>query len=124
LRVGGELLPGFGLDKEFGEVSGGELEADFGELAGFARTEVFEEVFLAETGLDSAILFGAPFFVAAAGFPVGNVALGDEDADFIQGVDDILVGDVILEHAVDHVAFEEGEMGDFAIAGPLSGFED
>ncbi len=44
---------------------------------------------------------------------------------FREGVDDLGVPDVIEEHAVDHVAFEDWEAGDFAVAAdfPSSGRE-
>jgi len=37
---------------------------------------------LEQTVLESALLFEAPFFETAAGFPVGDVARGDGSADF------------------------------------------
>jgi len=35
---------------------------------------------------------------------------------FVEGADDFGMGDIVAEHAVDHVAFEVGEAGDFAVA--------
>ena len=81
--------------------------------------EVFGEVVLEEAGFEGAVLFGAPVVVAAASFPVGDVALGDADAEFVEGANDFGMGDVVAEHAVDHVAFEVGKTGDFAVASQL-----
>ena len=114
--VGDELAAVFGLEEELGDLGGGELEADFGELGGVVFVEMFSEVVLEEAGFVGAILFSAPFFVAATGFPVGDVALCDVDAVFVKGADDFGVGDIVAEHAVDHVAFEVGQPGDFAVA--------
>jgi len=113
----GELLAGFGFKKELGELGGSELEADFGELAGVVFAEVFEEIVLEEAGFKGAILCDAPVAIAAAGFPVGDVAFGDFELEFIECVDDLGVRDVVAEHAVDHVADSVGEAGDFAVAG-------
>jgi len=53
------------------------LKADLGELAGIVLAEELDEVVLEQTVLESALLFEAPFFETAAGFPVG-----DGNADF------------------------------------------
>ena len=45
-----------------------------------------------------------------------DVALGDVKAAFIEGHDDFVVGQIVGEHAVDHVAFEFREVGDLAVA--------
>ena len=111
-----ELLAGFGFEEELGEFGGSELEADFGELAGVVFAEVFEEIVLEEASFEGAILRDAPVAIAAAGFPVGDVAFGEFELEFIECVDDLGVGDVIAEHAVDHVADGVGEAGDFAVA--------
>ena len=113
----GELFAGFGFEEELGELGGSELETDFGELAGVVFAEVFEEVVLQETGFECAILCDAPVAIAAACFPVGDVAFGDFELEFVECVDDLRVRDVVAEHAVDHVAEGVGEAGDFAVAG-------
>jgi hypothetical protein len=112
-----ELLAGFGFEEELGEFGSGELEADFGELAGVAGAEVREEVVLEEAGFKGALLSEAPVTIAAASFPVGDVAFGDFELEFIQSVDDLGVRDVVAEHAVEHVTEGVGEAGDFAVAG-------
>lgn len=116
---GRELLAGFGFEEELGEFGGGHLEADFGELGGVVGAEVREEVVLEEAGFECAVLGDAPVAIAATGFPVGNVAFGDSELEFVEGLDDLGVRDVVAEHAVDHVAGFEGEAGDFAVAGAL-----
>ena len=115
-RIGGEVLLVFGFEEELGEVSGGDLKADFGELAGVALAEVLEDVVLGEAVGDGAVLFGGPCFVAAAGFPVRDISFGDLDAVFVEGADDLFVRDMVAQHTVDHVAFEKGKASDFAVA--------
>lgn len=113
----GELVPVFGINEEAGDLGGGELEADLGQLGGVGNAEVLGEIVLEQAGIEGTIVFLAPFFIAATGFPVGNIAPGDLEAMFIQGTDDFVVGDIVAEHAIDHVAFEVGEPGNFAISG-------
>jgi hypothetical protein len=115
--IGGELLLGLGVEKEFAKLCGGELEADFREVGGIGRAEIIGEVILAEAFGENAFLFETPFVVAAASFPVGDVALGDANVVFLEGFEDILMGNVILKHEVDHVAKRFGKAGDFAVAG-------
>jgi len=112
----GELLTGFGFGEKFGEMGSGRLEADFGNLAGIVLAKVLEEIFLEEPGFDGAVLFEAPVFVAAACFPIGDVAAGDVDAKFLESANDFFVGHIVLQHAVDHVAFGLRQAGDFAVA--------
>ena len=39
------------------------------------------------------------------------------NADFVQGANDLLLLNIVLKHAVNHVAFEFREASDFAVAG-------
>jgi hypothetical protein len=112
-----ELLAGFGFEEELGEFGGDELEADFGELGGVAGAEVCEEIVLKETGFEGAVLSDAPVAIAAASFPVGDVAGGNSEIEFFEGLDDLGMRDVVAEHAVDHVTDGVRESGDFAVAG-------
>jgi hypothetical protein len=112
--IGSELLLDIGLKEEAREMSGGELEADFGKLAGVSGAEVLDEVVLEKAAFESAVLFGAPIAIAAASFPVGDIALGDFDAVFVESANDSGLRDVIAEHAIDHVALWVREAGDFA----------
>ena len=80
-------------------------------------TEEIGEVVLEAAEFERALLGGAPFVIAAVSFPVGDVALGDLKAAFIECVDDFVVGQIVGEHAVDHIAFEFREVGDFAVSG-------
>ena len=100
---------------------GSELETDFGEMGGVGGAEVIGEVILAEACGDDAFLFAPPIFVAATGFPVGDVAHCDADAVFLDGIGDVRVGNVVLKHEVDHVAKRLGEAGDFAVAAEFAG---
>ena len=115
---GSELFTSFRLEEELRKLGGSELKADFGKLAGVVFAEVFEEIVLEEAGFERAILFDAPVAVAAAGFPVGDVAFGDFELEFIKRGNDLGVRDVVAEHPVDHVADGVGKTGDFAIASP------
>lgn len=76
-----------------------------------------EKVVLEEAGFESAILSDAPVTIAAACFPIGDVAFGDCELEFVEGSYDLGMRDVVAEHAVDHVASFEGEACDFAVAG-------
>ena len=73
-RIGGEVLLGFGFEEELREAGGGDLETDLGELAGVGFAQVLDQIVLEEAVFEGAVLLGAPFFVTAAGFPVGDVA--------------------------------------------------
>jgi hypothetical protein len=117
LRVRDEFAHEVGPEEESGEGGSGGLETDLGEFGGVMAPEEVSEVVLEGAELEGVRLGGAPFFVAAAGFPVGDVTLGDLKAAFLEGIDDFAVGQIIGEHAVNHVAFEFGEVGDLAVAG-------
>jgi hypothetical protein len=119
--IGGELLLGLGIEEEFAELGGSELETDFREMGGVGGAEVIGEVILAEAFGDDAFLFETPFVVAAASFPVGDVAFGDADAVFTESFDNVLMGNVVLKHEIDHVAKGLGEAGDFAVAAEFAG---
>ena len=95
--------------------SGGELEADFRELAGVLFAEEVHERILAGAVFKDLFLIFEPIEVAATG-PIGDVAGGDGAADFIEGLDDVGVGGAVGEHLVDEVALEFGEASDIAAA--------
>lgn len=114
--VSSELFRGVLLEEDLRELRGSELKAYFGELGGVGGAEMFDEVVLEETGFHSTVLLVAPFAIAAAGLPVGNVALGGGDTVFGERLRDFGMGNVIAEHAIDHVADLIGEAGDFAVA--------
>ena len=115
------MLLGLGIEEEFTELGGSELETDFGEMGGVGGAEVIGEVVLSEACGDDAFLFEPPIVVAAASFPIGDVAHCDADAVFLDSIGDICVGNVVLEHEVDHVAKRFGEAGDFAVATEFAG---
>ena len=117
LRVGDELTHEVGAEQERGEGGGGRLEADLREIAGVMPAEEPGEVVLERAELEGLLLGSPPFLVAATGFPVGNIARGDMKAAFLDGRGDSFVRQVIGKHAIDQVAFEGGEVGDFAVAG-------
>ena len=112
----GELFAGIWFEEELGELGGSKLKADFGELAGVVFAELFEEIVLEETGFECSLLSDAPVAIATPCFPVGDVAFGDFEMEFVESIDDLGVRNVIAEHAVDHVACAVGEAGDFAVA--------
>jgi len=115
--LGGELLGGFGPEKELDEVGGGELEADLRDLAGVVLAKVIGEVVLEQAELEGVFLLETPFFEATARFPVGDVARGDSETDVREGRGDLIIGDVVEEHAIDHVTRGFGKAGDFTVAG-------
>jgi hypothetical protein len=109
------------LEQNLGEPGSGGLETDFGQIGGVVTAEEIEEVILLETVLEGLFLCQGPFEVAAGG-PIGNVALGDTaEAGFSEGGDNVLVGDRIPDHAIDHIAFAAREAGDSAIAPGFAG---
>lgn len=114
--VGGELLLDFRLEKEFGKLSSGKLKTDFGNLSGFVSAKVISQIILAEAFLESAFVFKAPFNVAAARFPVGDISRSNTDAVFVEGSNNFGMWNVVLEHEVDHVAQGLCEASDFAVA--------
>lgn len=116
LGFGIELVTSFGFEEELGEFGGNELEADFSELAGVVGAEVSEKIILEKSGFEGAILSDAPIAIAAASFPVGDVAFGDIELEFVESINDLGVRDIVAEHAVDHIADGVGEAGDFAVA--------
>ena len=104
-----------GAKEDLREAGGHDLEADFRESGG-VRVEEVGECILLEAGVEDEGLVEAPLVVAAAGGPIGDVAGSDFEAAFGEGLSDFVVGDGVGEHAVDHIAFEFGEAGDFAVA--------
>lgn len=115
-RVGDEFAHEVGANKDSGKGGGGGLEADLWEFGGVMAAEEFGEVILEGAEFESMGLGGAPFLIAAASFPVGDITPGDAETAVVHGVDDFAVGDVVGEHAADHVAFEFGKVRDFAVA--------
>lgn len=122
VRVAGELPLGVRCEEELGEVGGGELEADFGQLAGIGFPKELSEVILKQVGFEGALLFETPVTIASESFPIGDVALGDGEAVFGESPGDFGVRDVVAEHAIDHVAFEVREAGDLAVATEFPGW--
>src|SRR5205823_14410109 len=53
--------------------------------------------------------------------PVRDIAPGGLNLEFVQGSDDFRIRDIVVEHAVDQVALEFGETGDFSIANATTG---
>jgi hypothetical protein len=117
LRVGEEFAHEVGPEEDSGEAGSGGLETDLGEFGGVMAPEELGEVVLEGAELEGVRLGGGPFLVAAAGFPVRDVTFGDPKAAFLEGEDDSGMGQIVREHAVNHVAFEFGEVGDPAVAG-------
>ena len=115
--VGTQELSGFGREKVLGEMDRCGLEADFGEFTGILLAKGLGEVVHAQAGLEGVFLDETPIVVAAACFPVGDIATGDGVAEFLEGADNLCRRHVIEEHAVDHVAMDFGEASDLAVAG-------
>ena len=94
---GTEAVLSFGFEQILREVGGGDLEADFWKQGGIGLADVLEEVVLDEAVFEGALLLGAPGFIAAAGFPIGNVAFGDANAVLVESIDDLFIGNVVTE---------------------------
>ena len=83
------------------ELRGGDLETDFGKLAGVVFAEVIGKVILKAREVELALLLGAPFLIAATSLPVRDIAPGGLNLEFVQGSDDFRIRDIVVEHAVD-----------------------
>ena len=117
VRVGEERGGRLRVHEEGSELGGGDLKADLRQLLGVVFAEVIGEMILEMSEAKLVLLFGTPFLVTAASAPVGHVAFGDCDVALGKGPDDFGIGNVVVEEFVDHVAFEFGQAGDFAVAG-------
>ncbi len=91
------------------------MESDFGEFGSIMAAEELGEVILEHAEFEGLGLGSTPFGVAATGSPIGDVAGGDVQAEVAEGGGNFMVGDVVGEHAVDHLAFEFREVGDLAV---------
>jgi hypothetical protein len=121
LRVGSQKFRRLRAEEEFGKTHGGKLKAEFGEFGGVVAAEKREHVVLVEAKGDGLILGHAPFPIAAAGFPVGDVAPGDFNADLLKRANDSVVRDIIAEHAIYHIAVKLWQPRDLAVAGSFGG---
>src|SRR5207244_8757923 len=65
-------------------------------IRGVVAAEMIEQVVLVEAVLEDEILLYAPFQIATRG-PTGDVALSDDKAGFLEGGDNIFVGDAVVE---------------------------
>jgi hypothetical protein len=108
------------VHEEGSELGGGDLKADFGKLLGVVFAEVIGEVILEVREAELVLLLGAPFLITAASAPVGDIAFIDGDVALGKSPDDFGIGNVVVEEFVDHVAFEFGQAGDFAVADALT----
>ena len=119
--VGGKELIGRGREEELGETCGRDLKADFRDFTGVFPAKKADEVVLMKVKSGGVILSKAPFLVAAAGLPVGDVADRDLDVVFVESLDDFLMGNVVAEHAVDHITQRTGQTGDLAAVSARDG---
>src|SRR6266704_2805653 len=116
LGIGSELLDGGGVEQHGGELGGGDLKADLGNLGGVILAKVIGEIILQVRELKLALLFGAPFHITAASFPIGDVAFSDRDFHLVESSNDFGMGNIVVEHAIDHVALQFRETSDFTVA--------
>ena len=121
LRVGSQKFRCLRAEEEFGKTHGGKLKADFRKFGGVFATEEREHVVLVEAQGDGLIFGHAPVPIPAAGFPVGDVAPGNFEADLLEGGNDSVVRDIVAEHAIYHVAVKLWQPRDLAISGSLGG---
>lgn len=117
LWIGRKEFGGSRREEELRKVGGGSLEANFGKFAAIMAADEVDEVILMVVKLDGMFLSEAPFAVAAVGFPIGNVALRNVDADFFKCLGDFFLWDVVKEHAVNDVSDGFWKAGDLAVAG-------
>ena len=113
---GDEFAHEIGPQENGREAGSGRLEADFREFGRIMAAEKAGQVVLKGAEFEGALPGDGPFFVPAAGFPVRDVAFRDGEAAFLKGGDDFAVGEIVRQHAIDHVAFEHWKMSDLAIA--------
>ena len=115
-QFGDEVWP----EQNSGEVGSGGLKADFREFAGVMATEELGEVVLEDAEFQGAVLGGAPFLIAAAGFPVGDVTLSDAETRILRGPATIVLwGRLLAEHAIDQFAFGLGRWAILPLRGRL-----
>ena len=112
------MLSAFRAKHEAGKVGGSGLKTDLGDMSGVVLAVVLQQAILDEAHLGGAIVVEAPLMVATECSPIGDIALGHVDANFIEGVDDMAIGAVVAEHTVDHVTVELWEARDLAQARP------
>jgi hypothetical protein len=107
------------LEHDLGEASGGGLKTDFGEFRSIVTAEEIQQLILVETVFDDVFMDQAPFGEAADG-PVGDVFFANSVAGFAEGAGDILIGNAVVEHAVNHIALDCRERGNKAAATEFS----
>jgi len=103
-----------------GEARRGDLKTDLWDVGGVVLAQKIDEVVLVKTEFEGMLLGQAPFLVAATDFPVGNVALGDDDVVFVESADNPRIGNVVSEQAVHHFPQVFGETSDLAVAGAFA----
>jgi len=108
------------VHEEGSELGGGDLKADFRQLLGVVFAEVIGEMILEVREAELVFLLGTPFLVTAASAPIGDIAFSDGDVALGKSPDDFGIGNVVVEEFVDHIAFEFGQAGDFAVAHALT----
>lgn len=103
------------VSEKLKEANGRELDGCFGDFAGIALLKVSEDEI--EVGLH---FFQPEAFlvviVIAALFPAGEVGTAHGKAVFAKFCDDCVVGQTILEHAVNGIAEMLRETSDFAFS--------
>ena len=113
-RLGFKFLLNVRTQQVLGKPSRGDLQANLGEFVG-SFGKIIGEGFLGEMGFEDRFLFETPIIVAAAGLEVGDIALSDRDAVFIERTNDVLIGNPVAKHAADHVTLEFGKSGNSAV---------
>lgn len=119
--ITGKLAGVFGLEQHLRKLSGGELKANLRDPGRVVFTEVISQVILRPREMKLAFLFGAPVFVAASGFPVGDIALSDIDFVLTQGASDFRIANVFEKQIVDEVAVALGQASDLAVTRAFGG---
>jgi hypothetical protein len=118
-----EILTGSRLaEEQLRKPDGGRLKADLGQVRGVFVAMMLQEVVLTKAGLEGSLTEDAPLGVTAVGDPVGDVTLGDLEAELVEGFEDSFIGNAAVDHTANHVAFVLGERSDGA--GARAALED
>jgi len=121
LREGSEIFldvigAGYFLEDDLGEARGGGLKANLGQFGGILAAKEIQDVILIEAVMEDGILLELPFEIATAG-PIGNVTFRDGEIEFVEGSDNIFVGNAVGDHPIDHVTLEFWE-GSYSTTAP------
>jgi hypothetical protein len=111
----GNIVLEFHAEETQAEVSGGDLETDFGDIGGVLGAEKVEQGVLTQTLVEQAFLVLEPILVTAS-IPIGDIPSRDAKTEFGESGNNLVIMIAILKHTIDEIAFEFGKGGDFAVS--------